>query len=529
MNTRNARWLLLIIIIIASFLRLYHLTPYTTIPCCTGQATLPPGLYPDEAMNGNNALEAIRTGDYKVYYPENNGREGLFMNIQSLFLRVTGLREPWVLRLPSALLGILTVLGLYFLGKELVSREAGLLAAFFLATNFWHINFSRIGFRAIMAPFFLIWTVALLLIAWRTMKEPATRRMAFGIAILAGIIYGLGFYSYIAYRVSPILIFFIIAYFFWRSAKEGWRRQFLQSVVLFLLVTFFTALPIGIYYLQHPADFLGRTSQVSVFSSPTPMKDLATNTLKTLGMFNVSGDWNWRHNYPGRSELFWPVGVLFLIGIVVATKNIIKNVKISAGGGSAFGGKNSANNLIPYFPFSVLFIWFFIAALPVVISNEGIPHALRSILLIPPAMLFAAIGGVWIYERIEERGQRTENKRRWRTLGFALSTFLFALTLFDSYHTYFILWGQNPNTQGAFAADYVVLGRTLNTLPREAPKYIVVDAGGVLVRGVPMPAQTVMFITDSFLPAQQQEKNIHYVLPDAASQIPPGAEVFHIR
>ena len=146
------------IIIIASFFRLYHLR------------TLPPGLYPDEAMNGNNALEALRTGNYKLYYPENNGREGLFMNIQSLFLRATGLREPWVMRLPSALFGIFTVLGLYFLGKELVSREVGLLAAFFLATNFWHINFSRIGFRAIMAPFFLVWGIYLFL---RILKKTA--------------------------------------------------------------------------------------------------------------------------------------------------------------------------------------------------------------------------------------------------------------------------------------------------------------------------------------------------------------------
>ena len=46
MTTRKTFWLLLVIIIIASFLRLYHLE------------SLPPGLYPDEAMNGNNALEA---------------------------------------------------------------------------------------------------------------------------------------------------------------------------------------------------------------------------------------------------------------------------------------------------------------------------------------------------------------------------------------------------------------------------------------------------------------------------------------
>ncbi|MEK9147933.1 MAG: hypothetical protein AAB650_00675, partial [Patescibacteria group bacterium] len=45
--------------------------------------SVPPGLYPDEAANGNNAREALETGNFKVFYPENNGREGLFINIQA--------------------------------------------------------------------------------------------------------------------------------------------------------------------------------------------------------------------------------------------------------------------------------------------------------------------------------------------------------------------------------------------------------------------------------------------------------------
>src|SRR3989344_2073975 len=143
--------LILSVLIIASFLRLYNLTE------------LPPGLYPDEAMNGNNAQEALDTGNFKVFYPENFGREGLFINIQGLFISKFG-HYSWALRLPSAIFGILTVLGLYLLTKELFkNKNLALLAAFLLATSFWHINFSRIGFRAIMAPAFLVWSLYLLL------------------------------------------------------------------------------------------------------------------------------------------------------------------------------------------------------------------------------------------------------------------------------------------------------------------------------------------------------------------------------
>ena len=54
-------YLLLIILIIASFFRLYNLS---------GTNSVPPGLYPDEAINGNNASEALDTGNFKVFYPK---------------------------------------------------------------------------------------------------------------------------------------------------------------------------------------------------------------------------------------------------------------------------------------------------------------------------------------------------------------------------------------------------------------------------------------------------------------------------
>jgi hypothetical protein len=52
------------IVALGAFLRFYLITD------------LPPGLYRDEAMNGNNAIEAIHTGEFNAFYPENHGREG---------------------------------------------------------------------------------------------------------------------------------------------------------------------------------------------------------------------------------------------------------------------------------------------------------------------------------------------------------------------------------------------------------------------------------------------------------------------
>lgn len=484
---------LLVILIIAAFLRLYNI------------AGLPPGLYPDEAMNGNNALESLAAGDFKIFYPENNGREGFFINIQALSVAIFG-NEPWALRSVSALFGIFTVLGVYFLTKELFSRHSiALLSAFFLATSFWHINFSRIGFRAIMAPFFLTWGIYFLLKSFNSILLP-TRAAGEAwrardikhcalYAAVGGIFYGLGFHSYIAYRGTPLLIFIILVLYWLKNRDWESRKKILFSVSVFSLLVLIVFAPLGFYFLQNPQDFFGRTAQVSVFSSPAPLKNLAVNVLKTAGMFNFSGDYNWRHNYASKPLLFWPVGILFLIGIAVAVKNIF-NLR-----------------------FMILFSWLAIAALPVVISNEGIPHALRAILMVPPVFILAGYGGILFYEKLNEK---LKNPNMLKIFKISAALFL-GIVAVQGYVSYFILWGENPNVQGAFAADYVRIGRELNALPLELPKYVIVEAGGADVRGIPMPSQTVMFITDTFTPDKQKAKNIFYVLLDQAGDIPAGA------
>ena len=508
-KTLNSKfYILAFIIIIAAFFRLYNIT------------LLPPGLYPDEAMNGNNGLEALSTGNFKVFYPENNGREGLFINIQAISIYIFG-NEPWALRGVSAIFGILTVLGVYLLTKELFpeNRKIALLAAFLIATSFWHILFSRIGFRAITAPFYLIWACYFLLKSIRLLKENYSRvNFIYAFAALAGLFYGLGFHSYIAYRATPLLILAGFAYrlFFFKEL----RSQIIKIFIIFSAFSILAFLPLGTYFLDNPKDFFGRTTQVSVFSSGTPLKDLGMNILKTAGMFNFSGDFNWRHNYAGRPELFWPVGILFIIGVIFGIFVLLRKKS------NQFDEQNSEQ--FKKFSFLMLFLWILIASLPIVISNEGLPHALRAILLIPPVFILAGFGGIYIYEKIKNLVIINDSKIKLKILNILTIIFLIFLT-FEAYNTYFIKWGQSEHIQGAFSADYVQMGRELNALPKELPKYVIVEANGVDVRGIPMPAQTVMFITDTFTPKKQKEKNIFYILPAQKNLIPENSYKIILR
>ena len=481
--------MLLAIMAVAFFMRFYQIN------------LAPPGLYPDEAMNGSNTLEALSTGNFKVFYPENNGREGMFINIQALSVKTFG-NEPWALRIVSAIFGLLTVLGLYFLTKEIFPqyRWVPLLAAFFLATSFWHVNFSRIGFRAISAPFFLTWGMLGLLRGLRTGNIAALA--------LGGIAFGAGFNTYISYRLAPLilippLLFYLRAW--WKEKSNPERKCAPCAILLFGFFALLAILPLGIYYLKNPADFLGRASDVSILATESPIKTLILSGIKTLGMFNISGDCNWRHNLPCQPELLLPVGILFLIGLGILLKDFILKIKS-----------------LPLTS-TTLLGWFGTSLLPGVLSGEGIPHALRTILALPVVMIMAALGLNYLIEKISLWHQRvlaTPEYFKYKTqlirIGKELNILLFLFLLLipmATFKTYFFSWARNQNTQEAFSSSFVSIGRYLRDAPRNIPKYIVVNQGGTLVKGIPMPAQTTMFISDTYLEEKRGQKNVYYIKP----------------
>lgn len=473
----------LIILLIAVFFRFYQL------------GSFPPGLYPDEAMNGNNALTALETGKFKVFYPENNGREGLFINLQALSLSIFGI-HPWSLRIVSAIIGTLTVIGLYLLTKEILGWQQGALASFLLAISFWHVNFSRIGFRAIMLPMILVFGFYFL---WRGLKKASF--LNFGIA---GLFWGWGAHTYISYRIAPFMLIAVLAAY-WLSIKKDFelpkykntKNKILIGLAVFMAMAILSASPIIVYYLQNSSDFFSRAgASLSVFSQQNPTRELTLSMVKTLGMFNFTGDYNWRHNISGWPQLSLPIGIFFFLGFFKELSHWLKR-------------KHGHFSTIHTF----LFSWFFIMLLPGFLSTEA-PHALRTIGVLPVVMIFAAQGLYWIIIKIYNWHVLIDphaNIRESRILALAF-LFIFLTSLgFLEYNRYFNVWAKNQETKGAFNQNYVDLADKINNYPRNVKKYVWVNVSGVLVNNIPVPAQTVMFLTDTFTPAKQKLKNIFYI------------------
>jgi 4-amino-4-deoxy-L-arabinose transferase-like glycosyltransferase len=477
---------LFLILILAGFFRFWKLEE------------IPPGLYPDVAINGNEAFFSLKNKDFKVFYPENYGREGLMIWLIALSFKIFGV-SIFSIRIVAATIGVLTVLGLYLLTKELFRQspiynlqsaiKVAFFSGFFLAVSFWHTNLSRIGFRAILLPFILVFSFYFLFKAFR-------KKSIFD-ATLAGILFGLGFYTYTSFRMAVLILPFIFIPFWFLYKKEGLQKKFLLFTSCFFLLTFFVALPIGIYFLKNPQDFISRATPVSIFKAENPAKEFLKSLILHLGMFNFYGDPNWRHNFSGKPMLFWPVGILFLIGIIVSINELIK-----------FRKNKSLSMVIGYW---LLVIWFLIMLLPGILTREGIPHSLRVVGVIPPVFIFSGLGAFLVYQFLEKKFKN-------KLILNALVLFFLFFVLTSEFNKYFFVWAEKPEVKSEFNQEYLAMGNYLNSLPQDFGKYVIVNRGGVPIswaNNIPMPAQTIMFLEIS----KYGEIKSSYLLPDDIGKI----------
>ncbi|MBU6415525.1 hypothetical protein KGQ34_04795, partial [Patescibacteria group bacterium] len=280
------------------------------------------------------------------------------------------------------------------------------------------------------------------------------------------------------------------------------------AATLFLFVTFVVALPMGVYFLRHPDDFFGRAKEVSVFSSSNPVLALAISTGKTLQMFNAIGDCNARHNFRCQPELFWPVGIFFLVGAWLSVKHLFRR--------NVFSNPDSFPALIIATVFSVMLF-------PVVLTKEGLPHALRAIGLILPAMMLSAWGGVWLYGKLQNyfsaaaenpayaryHNQLLRIKKEITVLAFAILIFIAA----SAYQTYFVQFRAAPETATAFRADLTDIADYILSLPRNTDIYVLANYPN-LYYGLPIETEVIKYRTDTVRKEEQDAKHIHYLMPN---------------
>lgn len=376
--------LLVTVVMLGAILRTYQLD------------AIPTGIYGDEAYNGYEAIETLESGDFKAFYPANNGREGLFIWLMTI-------PHAWLppsevtLRLTPAVIGILTLLllplmigrGMRFYEETQPKNDflivlSSLMACFFLATSYWHINFSRIAFRAILDPLF---SLLVLMFLFNSLKHQRTVILA----MVTGLIAGLGLYGYGAYKFMciPILYVFISA----------WLKPQRPAVSNYLIITLLTVLaivPLGLYVLNHSDEyFLRLNSLASLSQDKTFLAKLADSFVEVMKMLFWHSDSNLRHNLDQQPQLLPLVAFSFVVGTV--------NIILAALGKKiAIGWLLIRTDWLPKKWARLLMVWWFAMLIPFAMVFYGDPHALRAIGLLIPCIIISGIGFACVYASLQQ-------------------------------------------------------------------------------------------------------------------------------
>jgi 4-amino-4-deoxy-L-arabinose transferase-like glycosyltransferase len=388
----------------------------------------------DEAALGYNAYSILRTGrdEYGTFLPTvlrsfDDYKPPLYAYLAIPPIAAFGL-NVWAVRLPSALMGVLAVLGTYLLIFQLLRNESGrtkrealaLLSAFLLAISPWHLQFSRIAFEANVALTIVIWAVYTFL-----RGTSSTRFLG-----VSAFLFGLGMYAYHTEKVFlPILA--LVLFFAYKKELLANPRRLLVGVFIGII----TILPL-IPVLLSP-DSWTRLSGTSSIADKTGLLMRTVGKLEddakaghVLGMVfdnrrvvyaqklaegylsHFSLEWlfltgdNSRHHAPGVGLLYLAELPLLLWGLFAVWK---KKDQVSR----------------------IMLSWFLIAPIAASPTSET-PHAIRTLVFLPTFQYFVAVGAYEWYTKAQ--GTKAA---LWKAAGVLLGLG-FALNVLFYLHMYFV-------------------------------------------------------------------------------------------
>lgn len=414
----------------------------------------PSGIYPDEAVNGMDALKANLSGKYDWFYPDNNGREGLYINIIALSFQLFGITF-FGLKLASIIFGTLTVWGTYLLTKQLFrSNRSALIASYLVAFSFWSINFSRIGFRAIMLPAILAFSSYFLFRGIKTKKY-----LPFA---LSGLVFGLGLHTYIAFRIAPAILG-VLFVALWITKKDFIKDYWKQSLVCIAFM-FISMAPILLTFKAHPEFLVSRSASISIFAPEVNQGNLPLTALKSVGLslvkYNFVGDQNWRHNYPPYPVLHPFIGITFAIGLVYLIMKFFHLAHLRL--------KHKIRDRKLYV-YSFLLAWLFFMHAPEFLTAEGLPHALRAIGALPAVYIIATIPILWFLGKADQLSHSSKIAAY-----FLVILGLFFVGIFNSvkYHHF---WANNPKQAHSFEANLIDASDYLQKLSDQKTKIVIAE------------------------------------------------------
>jgi 4-amino-4-deoxy-L-arabinose transferase-like glycosyltransferase len=374
--------LIITILILAAILRLFMLDKF------------PSGFNADEASIGYNAWSLIETGkdEHGVSWPLvfrsfDDYKPPLYFYLVLPFVKVLGLTVIAV-RLPSALLGIGSVLLLFLLTKRLfpdkIKSRLPELSALMLTISPWHLQFSRGGWEVNVATFFILLAIIFFL---KSLEKPKYLFL-FGISTV------LSLYTYHSARIIAPVLFATFAVIYFDKVKSFFAKPNLKITLAALALSLFLVLPIVFQMFSSAGQ--SRFSGVSIFADSGPVWEAENyrnehqGTGKWANIFHnkyFTYGMRFVHNYLSH---FSP-DFLFTDGDTIARSKVPETGE-------------SLLFLLPFFAIGmfsllkldtkgkiVILAWFLVAPLAAALTYQS-PHALRAQNMSIPLSIITALG-----------------------------------------------------------------------------------------------------------------------------------------
>ena len=367
--------LLIIIVLLAFGLRFYKITED------------PPALNWDEVSIGYNAYSILKTGkdEWNQPFPTHFKSYGEYKLPVQIYASIPGiyffgLNELGV-RITPVVYGTLTILVMFFLGRALFESElAGLVSAFLLGISPWHIHLTRASFESSLATFLVTLGVYLLILGFKKEKWFVASMIPFALSV----------FTYNAARIFTPMFLLAISYIY-RKALVKSKEVVILSIVVFAILLvpltpfLFSGERSARYKLVSITDDPGLIPRINEnrgnSNLPLPLPRLIHNkvtyivfyfTRNYLSHFTpqflfISGAPHKQHHVQNIGELYYFQAPFLLVGLI-----------------SLFRLKHRFKG--------ILLSWLLLAFIPVSVTNDSIPHGLRTLIAVPFYQLVSAFG-----------------------------------------------------------------------------------------------------------------------------------------
>jgi 4-amino-4-deoxy-L-arabinose transferase-like glycosyltransferase len=424
LTTNRYRLGLLLILLLAAGLRLALL------------ASVPPGMTHDEADHGLDAWGVVN-GIRPIYFTVGYGREPLFDYATALVMAAIG--PTWLAgRLTAAFFSLLMLAATTAWVRHAFGRKAALLTAAGLAFNFWAVMTGRHALRSVTMP--ALFALATLTF-WPLIHHPRQRRW-WPRAVVAGLLIGLSFYSYMPARILWAAWPALLLFWLWRDRARLvalWRPLALAGTIA-------AAVGAPLFHYLRTSGAEARIDQLRAPLDAARASDfgpLLHNSAGALQLFFVSGDAGpvtWRYNIPGMPWLDPVSGALFVAGVGLALWLVWRG-----------------NGAQPTAALLAL-LWLAGGLLPALITGPEAATT-RAIGLQPVLWLFPALALVQGDRWLGGWGAGVRKIGR-----FALLLFL-ATQLRQTVQHYFVIWANHPDVRVHYEVARVAALRHLNDHP----------------------------------------------------------------